>query len=88
VAEDAVARTQIDGLSLRVSTCEGECRRLSDDMSECKAHEETLRGKIWDKLNRVEVELARTSVKVALIVGLVSAVGSAVVSAYLSWLMK
>jgi hypothetical protein len=88
VAEDAVARTQIEGLGLRVSACEGDCLRLSDDMAECKAHEETLRGKLWDKLNRLEVDLARTSVKIALIVGVVAAVGSAVLSAYISWLMK
>jgi hypothetical protein len=55
---------------------------------ECKKDESGLRGKLWDKLNSLEVELARTSVKIALIVGIVAAVGSAVLSVVLSWLVK
>lgn len=88
MAEDSVARTQIEGLGFRIETCENECRRLSDGMDECKAHEETLRGKLWDKMNKIEVDVARSSVKVALLVGAVAAVAGAVLSAALQIWIK
>jgi len=88
VAEDAVARTQIEGLGMRISACEGDCRRLSGDMAECKDHEAVLRGKLWDKLNKLEVDVARSSVKVALLVGTVAAVAGAVLSAALQIWIK
>jgi hypothetical protein len=88
VAEDAVARTRVDGLDLRMSSCESDCRRLTSDMAECKDHEATLRGKLWDKLNKLEVDVARSSVKVALLVGAVAAVAGAVLSAALQIWIK
>lgn len=87
MSEDAVAQAKIQGLDFRVTACEGECRRLSSDMADCKDHEATLRGKLWDKLNKLEVDVARSSVKVALLVGTVAAVAGAVLSAALQiWL--
>ena len=88
MAEDAVARTMIEAVEGRVDRCEANCQNLSDDMRECKEHAESLRGKLWDKMNKIEVDVAKSSVKVALLVGGVAALLGAVLSAGMTFLMK
>ena len=86
--EDAVARTMISAVEGRVARCEGVCISIADEMRECREREDAHRGRVWSKLSKIEVDLARSSTKVALLVGVVAAVAGAVLSAGLQLWMK
>lgn len=88
MAEDLVVREQVTGLCQRICGVERRVEVLDTDMAACKAHEESLREKIWERLTLHDVQLARTSVWVAIIVGVVSAVGGGVVSAVVQLYLK